>query len=181
MLGMRTSVALAALLVAVSCSSGSPDPARPSPAASPTGDPELWRTDPSEPFAFVTPVPPLRPTAIDGTYHRDFTPGGRPIPCRRCAPYRLDRGLATLELVGGRFQVLHEGNAFRTQGHYLVAGQRLTLFNDPVCPEIRGVYGWSLQGELLSLEEVDDPCPFDFLRARYLSAAPWEAVFGVTP
>jgi hypothetical protein len=57
----------------------------------------------------------------------------------------------------------------------------LTLFNDPVCPETRGVYGWSLQGELLSLEEVDDPCPFDFLRARYLSAAPWEAVFGVTP
>ena len=170
-------LALAGLLA---CSTGSPSP-QPSPAASPTGDPELWRTDPSEPFAFVTPVPPLRPTAIDGTYHRDFTPGGKPIPCRRCAPYRLDRGLATLELLGGRFQVLHEGNAFRTQGHYLVAAQRLTLFNDPVCPETRGVYRWDLQGQFLSLEEVDDPCPFDILRARYLTTAPWEAIFGVTP
>jgi hypothetical protein len=27
----------------------------------------------------------------------------------------------------------------------------------------------------LALEEVDDPCPFDLLRARYLTAAPWQA------
>lgn len=179
MLSMRslTPVAMAALLVAASCSTGSPTP-EPGGEASPTGDPDLWRTDPSEPYAFVTPVPPLAPTPIDGTYHRDFTPGSKPIPCRRCAPFRLDRGPSTLELTEGRFQILHEGNAFRTQGHYQVEGPRLILFNDPVCPETRGVYRWDLEGELLALEEVEDPCPFDLLRARYLTAAPWEGVFG---
>lgn len=172
-------MALAALLLAVSCSTGSPGSTTPSPAGSPTGDPELWRTDPAEPYPFATPIPPLRPTAIDGTYYRDFTPGDRPIPCRRCPPYRLDRGPSTLELEQGRFQVIHEGNAFRSRGHYLVDGRTLILFNDPVCPTTSGEYRWDLgDGLLLTLEEVQDPCPFDRLRARYLSVAPWEAVFG---
>lgn len=166
-----TPIALAALLLAVSCSGGTTS----SPQPSPTGDPDLWRTDPSEPYAFVTPVPPLAPTPIDGLYHRDFTKGSEPIPCRRCAPFRLDRGPSTLELLEGRFQLVHEGNSFRSQGHYLVDGQRLILFNDPVCPETAGVYRWALEGGLLTLDDVDDPCPFDFLRARYLSAAPWQA------
>jgi hypothetical protein len=121
----------------------------------------------------------LEPTSIDGTYHRDFTPGSKPIPCRRCAPFRLDRGLSTLEFAEGRFQMLHQGNGFRTQGHYLVDGPKLILFNDPECPTTRGIYRWEVQeGLLLRLEDVEDPCPFDLLRARYLTAAPWEAVFG---
>lgn len=163
-------VALAALLLAVSCSRESP-----SPEPSPTGDPTLWREEASEPYPFVTPVPPTSPTPIDGLYRRDFREGSDPIPCRRCAPFRLDRGPSTLELTEGRFQIVHEGNAFRTQGHYLVDGERLILFNDPVCPKTRGVYRWLLEGGRLTLDEVDDPCPFDFLRARYLAAAPWEA------
>ena len=172
-------LALAGLLLAASCSTDSPSP-EPSPVGSPTGDPDLWRTDPEEPYAFVTPVPPLEPTPIDGTYHRDFTPGSKPVPCRRCAPYRLDRGPSTFELTEGRFRLVHQGNDFRSQGHYLVEGERLILFNDPECPTTRGVYRWHIEGELLlTLDEVDDPCPFDFLRARYLAAAPWEAVFGV--
>ena len=141
----------------------------------------LWRTNPAEPYAFVTPVPPVKATAADGTYHRDFTPGSRPIPCQRCAPYRLDRGLSTLELAKGRFEIFHKGNGFRTSGHYLVEDDRLILLNDPVCPETRGVYRWSLQGPLLTLDELEDPCPFDALRARYLSVAPWEAVYGAEP
>jgi hypothetical protein len=179
MLHMRSlaPVALAALLLSASCSTGPPSTG-PGPETSPTGDPDLWRTDPSEPYAFVTPVPPLEGTPIDGTYFRDFTPGSKPIPCRRCAPYRLDRGPSTLEMSEGRFQVIHEGNDYRTEGHYLVDGRRLILFNDPECPETRGVYRWGLEGGLLQLEEVDDPCPFDLLRARYLSAAPWEAIYG---
>jgi hypothetical protein len=168
--------ALAALLLATACSEEGTTVPRPQP--SPTGDPELWRTDPEEPYAFVTPVPPLAPTPIDGTYHRDFTPGSEPIPCRRCAPFRLDRGPSTLELAEGRFQLIHEGNDFRTQGHFLVHEERLILFNDPVCPETRGVYRWRLEGGLLALDQVDDPCPFDLLRARYLTAAPWEGVYG---
>ena len=165
------SIAAAGLVLAVACSDASP---RPEP--SPTGDPELWRTDPSEPYAFTTPVPPRVPTPIDGSFQRNYEEGSDPIPCRRCAPFRLDRGPSTLEMAEGRFQIVHEGNGFRTQGHFLVDGPRLILFNDPVCPKTRGLYTWALEDGLLTLNEVDDPCPFDLLRARYLVAAPWEAV-----
>ncbi len=160
--------ALAALLLAVSCGHGAP-----SPEASPTGDPGLWRTAREEPYPFTTPIPPRSATPVDGLYARDFSEGSEPIPCRRCAPYRLDRGAATLELREGRFRVVQEENLFSTEGHFVVDGDRLILFNDPVCPETRGVYAWTLEGSSLSLRVVDDLCPFDLLRARYLGAAPW--------
>lgn len=167
---MRAGVwaALAGVLLVASCSSGTP-----APEASPTGDPVLWRTDPSEPYPFVTPVPPGSPTPIDGLYHRNFLGGSEPIPCRRCAPFRLDRGEATLELEEGRYRVLHEASGFQSEGHFLVDGDRLVLFNDPNCPETRGMYDWEVEGASLTLEAVEDPCAFDLLRARYLSAAPW--------
>jgi hypothetical protein len=163
--------ALVVLLLAASCSDG----ATTSPQPSPSGDPDLWRTDPSEPYAFVTPVPPLAPTPIDGTYRRDFRQGSDPIPCARCAPFRLDRGEATLELREGRYRVVQEASRFSSEGHYLVDGSRLILFNDPNCPDTRGLYTWSLDEGALKLQVVEDPCAFDLLRARYLAAAPWLA------
>lgn len=174
---MRTpaAVLVALALLAAACSSGRADP---SPAASPTGDPGLWRTQPEEPYPFVTPIPPMAATPIDGTYQRDLTAdqgGGPPIPCRRCAPYRLDRGLAVLELEAGRYRLVQEASAFRSGGHYLVDGDRIVLFNDPNCSDVRGRYRWSLSSGRLSLEVLDDPCAYDLLRARYFSAAPWEA------
>jgi hypothetical protein len=173
---VSTAWALVGLLLAASCTQEAASPSAPGASRpSPTGDPELWRTDLEEPYAFTTPVPPLAATPIDGTYGRDFSEGTEPIPCRRCAPYRLDRGPSTLELDAGRFRVDHQSNAFGSQGHYLVEGHELILFNDPECPTTRGVYRWELQGGTLTLEEVDDPCPFDLLRARYLMAAPWQA------
>ena len=54
-------------------------------------------------------------------------------------------------------------------------GSRVELFNDPTCPRVRGTYEWSLESGTLTLREVRDPCPFDRLRARYLTAAPWSA------
>jgi hypothetical protein len=164
------SMALAALLLASSCTSeGS------SPAPQATGDASSWRTDEAEPYPFVTPIPARTPTAVDGTYHRNYTQGSEPIPCRRCAPFRLDRGDSTLEFRQGRYYVTHELADFSTRGHYLVQGDRMELFNDPNCPETRGEYAWRIEGGLLTLESIDDPCAFDLLRARYLSAAPWES------
>jgi hypothetical protein len=75
----------------------------------------------------------------------------------------------------GRYYVVHELNDFATRGHYAIEGDRLELFNDPNCPETRGEYAWRLEGGNLTLEAIDDPCAFDLLRARYLSAAPWRA------
>ncbi|HEX2031912.1 MAG TPA: hypothetical protein VHL78_11000 [Actinomycetota bacterium] len=168
-------IVLAVALLTTACSAGR---AGPSPAASPTGDPELWRRDADEPYPFTTPIPPLTDTPIDGTYERSLTPTqstGPAIPCRRCAPYRRDRGLAVLELRAGRFLLVQEASAFRAGGHYLVEGDRVVLFNDPTCSDVRGVYRWSLSAGQLSLEVVDDPCAYDDLRARYFSIAPWES------
>jgi hypothetical protein len=161
-------VVIALLLAA--CSGGSPGTVR----ESPTGDPELWRTDPDEPYPFTTPVPPRAPTPVDGTYIRTYEEGTKPIPCRRCAPYRLDRGVADLELRAGRYRLVHEANAFTASGHFVIQGDRFELFNDPTCPETRGVYRWRVDGGTLTLQAIQDHCAFDLLRARYLSAAPWE-------
>ena len=163
------------LAVAVaSCSPGGSD--RPATAPSPTGDPERWRRAPGqEPYPFVTPIPPLTTTPVDGVYRRDYRAGSDPIPCRRCAPYRLDAGEAVLALRQGRFTIDHPASAFFSGGHYFVDGARLLLINDPNCPRVRGVYRWALRDGALSLEVVEDDCAFDLLRARYLSAAPWPA------
>ena len=161
---------LGALVLVSSCTSGTPQR-----AAESTGDPSAWRTDDREPYPFVTPVPPRSPTPLDGLYHRNYAQGSEPIPCRRCAPFRLDRGDSTLEMLQGRYYVIHELADFTTRGHYVVEGDRLELFNDPNCPETRGQYTWRLEGGSLTLEAIDDPCAFDLLRARYLSAAPWQA------
>jgi hypothetical protein len=167
-----TAVLLAGLLAG--CSSGVDR--SPGATPSPTGDPERWRDAPGvEPYPFVTPVPPLADTPIDGEYHRNFTAGSEPIPCRRCAPYRLNSGEAVLTLREGRFRVDHPAWEFTSGGHYFVDGARLILINDPNCPETRGIYGWTLRGDSLALEVVEDDCAFDLLRARYLSAAPWTA------
>lgn len=167
-----------ALVVLAACSTGAADP---SPAGSPTGDPELWRRVAEEPYPFVTPIPPLAATPVDGTYERNLTAAqgaGPAIPCRRCAPYRLDRGLAVLELDRGRYLLVQEASAFRSGGHYLVDGDRIVLFNDPNCSDVRGEYRWRLSSGRLALEPVEDPCAYDLLRARYFSAAPWEAAGG---
>ncbi len=165
-------VLLAGLLAACSAGTGQ----TPRGAPSPTGDPERWRDAPGEePYPFVTPVPPLADTPIDGVYRRDYRAGSEPIPCRRCAPYRLNSGMAVLTLQEGRFRVDHPAWEFTSGGHYFVEGGRLVLINDPNCPQTRGIYRWALEGGSLSLEVLKDDCAFDLLRARYLSAAPWTA------
>jgi hypothetical protein len=168
---MRRALLAAGVTLVLTACSGGDGPGE----AAPTGDPEAWRTDPAEPYPFTLPVPRREPTPVDGTYGRNHRQGSDPIPCARCAPYRLDRGQATLRLDAGRFEIEHPGSRFRSVGHYVVEGDRLVLFNDPNCPEVRGTYRWAANGDTLSLDAVDDPCAFDLLRARYFSASPWTA------
>lgn len=165
-------VVAAGLVLLAACSSPA---AAPRDHPSPTEDPSLWRRDRGEPYPFVTPIPPRAPTPVDGVYLRDYRRGSEPILCRRCAPYRLDSGPATLTLREGRYRVEQQASAFTSGGHYIVDDDRLLLINDPNCPETRGVYRWDVGGGALSLEVIEDGCAFDLLRARYLSAAPWEA------
>jgi hypothetical protein len=91
----------------------------------------------------------------------------------RCPPYRLALGEDTLELEKGEFRVSHEGTGYLAVGHYTVAGDRITFFNDPNCSAARGTYSWSLEEGVLELEVVDDDCAFGDVRVRYFTAGPW--------
>jgi hypothetical protein len=139
--------------------------------------------DPSiEPFDH-DPAPPLERTSLDGFYLRivqlDQVGGprlGLPFHCRRCPPYRVDPGVETLLLHRGRYWMEHQMSGFRAYGHYEVAGDRVTLFNDPNCSMTRGRYRWSRTGATLSFDVLDDPCAFEGERAHDLMFSEWTAV-----
>lgn len=169
---------LLALVVLVACTSDDVSPPDDERAEVP-----LWLTSTAEPYPFTTPIPPLGPTAIDGTYERRVTPriaGGRSVPCRRCAPYRIETGTSELVLEAGRYLIAHNGpgpdsSQFRSAGHFTLEGDRIILFNDPQCPRMTGEYVWEISGGALTLEVVEDECPFSDLRQRFLQLMPWLA------
>jgi hypothetical protein len=110
------------------------------------------------------------------------------VYCRRCAPYRRDAGRSTIAFDEGRFFVRFRPVApgplcsqclrppdFAATAHYRVSGDRLTIFNDANCTHTPGVYRWSLEGARMRLEEVDDPCPYARLRAKFLTVTAWHS------
>jgi hypothetical protein len=123
----------------------------------------------------------LQATAVDGTYSRTvpIPVAGGSVLCRRCAPYRLETGRTTLELSQGRFFVAHEApgkptsSQFRSRGHFSVTEDEIVLFNDGNCPAMQGRYRWTLVGDRLTLETIEDPCPYSRLRSRFLTATSW--------
>jgi hypothetical protein len=132
------------------------------------------------PYAYVGPVPPEEPTPVDGAYLRVQPLRGLgpaevalPMRCLRCIPFRVEAGVSTLILYRGRYFLNHQSSGFKTLGFYLVRGDRITFYDDPSCPETRGVYRWVRTDARLSLEVVRDPCPFDRLRAIDLTSTAW--------
>ena len=130
------------------------------------------------PYPYTTPTPAPVATELDGTYVRIVTfedAGGFryaiPRRCLRCIPYKLDPGVHTLVIHEGAFYVNHQLSGFTDLGHIQVEARRAAFFNDPICPQARGVYTWTLQGKDLSLSLIGDPC-FPG-RAEDLTFSPW--------
>lgn len=169
---LATSAALVAVVVGVAVT---PTSFRAAPVSGPVPD---WRTTPEEPYPFIRPAPPLVATPVDGIYDRSPTetyPGQRPT-CVRCAPFPQDAGRSTLTLNSGRYYLSQVQPRYRSGGHFVISGTHLTLFNDPECGKVRGVYRWRLKDGQLELTALFDPCAFG-QRARDLTDARW----GVTP
>ncbi len=127
------------------------------------------------PFPYSHRTAPPVAAAIDGLYSRIVPYEGTPTPCKRCAGYRIEGGLWTLYLDRGVFKVFHPATGFASVGSFLVAGDHVSLFNDPVCEEDLGMVGeytWSKEGSALVLHSIDDLCSIH-LRARNLTAMPW--------
>ncbi len=133
-----------------------------------------WRTDPSEPYPFVTPLPPVAATALDGLYDREPTDTfeGDWAECRRCPPYFVDRGRSELTFRLGRWTNTHMQPHQLTNGHFTLEGDRLIIINDPMCPFDRGQYRYTLTNGVLTLTVVNDPCAFGE-RTRDLTELAW--------
>lgn len=170
----------------------------PSPTAAPTGSPapllrvgglpvatpERSIDDPRlQPYPFTSPTPARVATEIDGTYLRTLTLRdvggariGLPYRCFRCPPYRVDAGVSTIVFYEGAYYVHHHLSGFRTRGSYVVEGDRITLFNDPNCPDVTAVYEFEKTAHTLRFRVDEDDCPFSGERALDLMASPWARI-----
>jgi hypothetical protein len=139
--------------------------------ANPSTDiwPELLQRTP---FPFTLPLPPPKPTVIDGTYTKFETKETPPVPCRRCPDYAPEGGLWKLNLNKGVFRIFHKVTGWKDIGSYIVSGEQFILANDPVCHEVIGVYRWKLEEGKLILDVIEDKCAIG-LRATNLTKLPW--------
>jgi hypothetical protein len=136
------------------------------------------------PYPFLSPTPPPSTrTVLDGTYLRVLTLRdvggariGLPFRCLRCPPFRIDAGVSTIMFWHGAWFLHHQMSDFKTQGSFVVEGDRVTLFNDPNCPQGEGVYRFEKTTHGLRFETIDDECPWSGERADDLTRVPWTNV-----
>jgi hypothetical protein len=146
----------------------------PAATAAPTVDPFLL------PYPYMSPTPSPTATVLDGTWMRILTLRdvggariGLPFRCLRCPPYRVDAGVSTIMFVDGAYYLHHQISDFKTQGSFVVEGDRVTLFNDPNCPQEPGEYRFEVTKHALRFEVIDDDCPWSGERAIDLMRTPW--------
>jgi hypothetical protein len=136
------------------------------------------------PYPFHSPTPaPDSTSPLDGTYLRMLTLHdvggarvGLPYRCLRCPPFRIDAGVSSLIFFHGAYYLHHQLSGFRTMGSFVVEGDRVTLFNDPNCPQTEGLYEYELSAHSVRFHVVHDDCPFSGERGFDLIARPWTHV-----
>jgi hypothetical protein len=136
------------------------------------------------PYPYLSPTPPPSTrTVLDGTYLRVLTLRdvggarvGLPFRCLRCPPYRIDAGVSTIMFWHGAWFLHHQMSGFKTQGSFVVEGDRVTLFNDPNCPQGEGVYRFEKTAHGLRFETIRDDCPWSGERADDLTRVQWTNV-----
>ncbi len=161
---------LALLVVSwTACASPTVAPA-PSAQATPT---DIWKALLERtPYPYMTPLPPAHVTPLDGTYVKEEQQIGERVHCRRCPDWGHDGGAWKLRFDKGIFIVLHVETGWRGLGSYSVSGDRVMLFNDPVCGDSVGEYVWTRAKGVLTFQEIKDEC-FIHLRAQNLMWQPW--------
>jgi len=181
MLASSTGLALAIALLVAGCTTSTPVPIPTAPnmgAITPGPHkqvPDLSTTIEVPPFPYSTPLPAPVPSILDGLYTKTVPFEGTPVPCKRCAGYRLEGGVWSLYLDKGIFKVFQQDTDFEAVGSFTVSGDRITFFNDPYCEEnlqMVGIYTWRLDGNSLTLAANDDACSIG-LRAKNLTFSPW--------
>jgi hypothetical protein len=111
------------------------------------------------PFPHTAPLPARVPTPLDGTY-------------TKFDPYVPQGGIWKLNLDKGIFRIFHESTGWRSIGSFIIDGNRVQVFNDPCCIEVKGFYRWTLARGRLNLQVVEDKCAIR-QRAKNLTKLPW--------
>ena len=124
------------------------------------------------PYPHTAPLPAREPTALDGIYTKFDPKKAPPVPCRRCPDYEPQGGIWKLNLDNGIFRIFHESTGWRSIGSFVIDGNRLQVFNDPCCMEVRGFYRWNLAQGRLNLKVIEDKCAIG-QRAKNLTKLPW--------
>ena len=92
------------------------------------------------PFAYATPLPDPVQSPVDGTYAKIDPSWPQWWQCRRCADYRPAGGIWKLQFDKGAMRIFYDVTGWRSLASFTVSGDRLTIFNDPYCPEDAGEY-----------------------------------------
>lgn len=149
------------------------NPAPPA-TATPTSLSE-WDTFVAEslPVAYHTPLPNPVAAPFDGVYAKLIEAPPQWWGCLRCADYRPSGGIWMLQFERGVMRIFYEVTGWRSVASYTFSSDgRLSIFNDPYCPDDVGEYRWDESNGELKLELVNDACAFD-LRAESLTGQTW--------
>jgi hypothetical protein len=132
------------------------------------------------PYPYTRPLPPRTRTPLDGTYMRILTiedvDGLLPFRCLRCPPFFLNAGVSTIAFHRGYYWLNHQLSGFKSLGMYTVERGRVTLFNDPWCPQDRSTYRWDVRRGALTFEPLSGTCVYEEARAKDLTKAPWTKI-----
>jgi len=132
------------------------------------------------PLPYNTPLPDAVWTPIDGTYALLDPSQPQWWSCRRCADYRPAGGIWRLQFSKGVMRIYYNVTGWANLASYTVSGDRLYIFNDPVCKDDVGEYRWTLEDKwgladrTLTLQVIDDPCAVG-LRGENLGTQAWNS------
>ena len=87
-----------------------------------------------EPFAYTIPLV-HKPGFLDGTYTKRAKKTNAIVLCRRCPDWLPETGIWKMKLNKGTYRIIHKATGWKNIGTFIVAGDRVLLANDPVCPD----------------------------------------------
>jgi hypothetical protein len=125
-----------------------------------------------QPFPYTKELPALERTPLDGTYTKVDPKKEPQVPCRRCPDYAPEGGIWKIQFDKGVFRIIHLSSGWKSIASFVLEGDRLSLFNDPVCHEMTGTYAWRAEGGQIVFRAIEDECAIR-LRAMNLTKQPW--------
>ena len=125
-----------------------------------------------QPFPYKRELPPPERTPLDGTYTKMDPKHDPQVPCRRCPDYAPEGGIWKIQFDKGVFRIIHLSSGWKSIASFALDGDRLLLFNDPVCHETTGIYAWKAAEGQIVFTAIEDECAIR-LRAINLTQQPW--------